>query len=323
MSISDYEIFGVMTSGEIQKPPSTASPPPGVYANVPAAQYHAWRDPDGFLMVSATALKQFAKSAAHYWHWCNDPEPAQQSAAMRFGELCHSGSLEPEALENTIAVIPGDLYDKVRTRTGKVPANPAATDEGRAVLATWEKKQRAKGRRPVTEAEFRQSLDVQLALRTHPEARAYLDNGFVELSIVWDDLTTGMRCKARLDLYQPGHDRAVDLKTCQDASPGAFAGTIARYGYHLQAAHYVTGMRHVGYDAQRCGFVAVESKRPHGVSAGELSVEALGTGQRLRRRLLNELHECRDRDRWPSYQFVGVYELPRWACDDVGGPFQF
>jgi len=89
----------------------------------------------------------------------------------------------------------------------------------------------------------------------------------IEASIFAEDEETGLPLKARPDLWVEDHT-LVDIKTTDDASPDAFARTVTTFGYHLQAAHYLTMT-----GAENFIFVAVERKAPYAVGIYRLDAE--------------------------------------------------
>jgi hypothetical protein len=69
--------------------------------------------------------------------------------------------------------------------------------------------------------------------------------GMTEVSLVWDDPDTDIRCKCRVDkltrIKSAGETSVTltDLKTTRDASQ--FEKAIANFAYHRQAAFYADG----------------------------------------------------------------------------------
>jgi hypothetical protein len=197
------------------------------------ADYHA--DP----AISASHLKAVMQSPYHYWsRYINPQRPTiEPTAAMRLGSLAHCAVLEPDELHNRYAIAP----DR-RSNAGKALAADMA----------------ARGLEAVTEADMALAANMAIAVHQHPYAAALLADGKAEQSFWWDDKATGQRCKCRPDWYQGS--TIVDLKTCQDASPGGFARACATFGYHTQAAHYLNGTF-----ADRFIFIAVEKAYPFAV----------------------------------------------------------
>jgi len=245
-------------------------------------QYHA--DP----AISASHLKAVMQSPYHYFSRFLDPQRPviEPTAAMRFGSLVHCVVLEPDYLLQRYGVAP----DR-RTKAGKEQAERMAAD----------------GIEAVTEADMALALSMAASVRQHPYAAALLADGKAEQSFWWDDKTTGQRCKCRPDWYQS--TTIVDLKTCSDASPSAFARACATFGYHTQAAHYLNGTF-----ADRFVFIAVEKTYPYAVGVYELDADAMAAGAEQCRIGLQTISDCRAINEWPGYTTTcDTIEMPKWA----------
>ena len=96
---------------------------------------------------------------------------------------------------------------------------------------------------------------------------AFKDAAGTEVSIFWID-ANGMRKKARIDCLKFAAD--VDLKSegnmMGDPFPVACRKSIARYGYHIQAAHYMDARK------QLAGFL--KAGAIHGEIANEVQFVA-------------------------------------------------
>ena len=81
-------------------------------------------------------------------------------------------------------------------------------------------------------------------IRELPDAQKLFDGAQFEVSIVWTDPQTGLRCKGRLDLYNESLNHAIgDGKSTQNpADYENFARTMRRYHYCEQAAFYRDGV---------------------------------------------------------------------------------
>lgn len=257
-------------------------------------QYHA--DP----AVSASHVKEAMRSPYHYWARFLDPnrKPVEPTTAMRFGSLVHTAVLEPEELLQRYGVAP----DR-RTKAGKEQAERMAAD----------------GIEAITETDMTIALSMAASVRNHPAAAALLAKGKAEQSFWWDDLPTGLRCKCRPDWYHG--TTIVDLKTCQDASPAAFASSVAKFGYHIQAAHYLAGL----HGAERFVFVAVEKTAPYAIAVYELDQAAMALGRTMRDNALEVIATCKAADSWPGYGDTSVQtlSLPHWASNNTTSLLEF
>ena len=246
-------------------------------------QYHA--DP----AISASHLKAIIQqSPYHYWSRYLDPQrpTVEPTSAMRLGSLAHCAVLEPNELSKRYSTC--------------LPRNTKAGKEQAAELA-------AAGIEAVTESDMTLALNMADAVRSHSYASLLLSDGKAEQSFWWDDTATGQRCKCRPDWYQGA--TIVDLKTCQDASPGAFARACATFAYHTQASHYLNGTF-----AERFIFIAVEKTYPYAVGVYELDAAAMAAGKEQCRIGLQTISDCRAINEWPGYTSAcNIIKLPTWA----------
>jgi len=246
------------------------------------AEYHA--DP----AVSASHLHAVAKSPYHYWSRYLDPKRSAPvpTAAMKLGSLVHCAVLEPDELAKRYAVC--------------LPRN---TKAGKEMAAEME----ASGIEAVTATDMEQAMAMASAVRQHPYAAALLSHGKAEQSFWFDDAQSGLRCKCRPDWLDGS--TVVDLKTTTDASPAAFARSVASFRYHVQADHYLAGV-----PADRFLFIAAEKTYPFCVAVYELDAEAMKAGETLRRQNLQTIADCRAIDEWPGYSTIcETLSLPNWA----------
>jgi hypothetical protein len=243
--------------------------------------------------VNKSTLWQIRRSPAHYRYALDHP-PAD-TPSLRLGRAIHAAILQPEEYARQYTTPPAGL-DR-RTKDGKAAYEAFLLEaEGKELLS----------------AEERAQVDgIARAVLHNQAAAALLDGCAVERPIFWTDQSTGIQCKARIDAYKSGI--IIDLKSCTDASTGAFLRDAIKYGYDVQAAHYIRAVRSInGGQPLAFYFIAVEKTEPHAVNvirAGDAFLDR-GTWQLMG--LMDKLKECRESDTWPGY---GENELilPEWA----------
>jgi hypothetical protein len=274
---------------------------PGIYLKAPFEEYYAWA------ALSSHTLNGFSRTPAHVYHSLLTGEE-EETKALRMGWLVHLATLEPERFEAEVVAAP--VADK-RSPVGK------------AIWADFEAKHQ--GKVIVKADELGAVKAMARAYHSHPKSREFLSGpGQNELSIVWDDEATGVRCKARLDRLAQLEEWPIigDFKSARDASEHAWQNAVARYGYDLQASHYLAGLEaHYPSKGLHRRFVhfVVESEPPYCVAVYELDDATIENAVTKRRRYLRLWTECTSSGNWPGYsEQVQPVGLPRWALTDSG-----
>ena len=253
-----------------------------VNLDMPAEKYHAVD------ALSKSMMSKILKSPAHYRAALEEHQEPTKS--MQMGTAIHTAVLEPQLYSQVVAVVPPDIDG--RTKEGK----------------QW--KEAHKSRIHLTHAEDIDVQGVANSVRRHPFWDIVRLGHKIEASVFAQDEETGIALKARPDLWIESHT-LIDIKTTDDASPEAFLRTIASFGYHIQAAHYLmmTG-------ADNFIFVAVERKAPYAIGIYKLDDEWLQAGENLRCKAISTLHECRALDSWPAYPTaVQTLSCPKWVLN--------
>jgi hypothetical protein len=179
---------------------------------------------------------------------------------------------------------------------------------------------RAAGAVPILGPEYEQIQAMAAAIRAHPFAGALFDperGGNAEQSLFWE--ADGIWKRARLDwLPTPiGAQRLIvaDYKTTASAEPGHIAKAVANFGYHVQAAFYLEGVRELAGDGAAFAFVFQEKTPPYLITVCELDTDALRAGQLLAEQAIEVYRDCKAADLWPGYATdIELISLPAWAA---------
>lgn len=273
---------------------------PRIYQDVPFDEYLAWP------CINNTLLHHAARSMAHF-RAAEDAAEEEPSNAQQLGSVIHTGVLEPQQIRRRFVAMP-DFAAQVMHENSTCK-KPRATNRYRQLVEDFQ--QLHVGKQTVTQEDFDALLGIHASLREHPRAGKYLRRGRAEVSIVWDDPDTGLRCKARLDYWQQRSRRFTDLKTTRDA--GRFEKFVAEYGYYRQLAFYADGLETLTGVAHEACLVAAEPSSPYAVRAAPLSTAALDAGRAEYHSLLKRIAECRESGLWPAYDDPDAWELPHWA----------
>lgn len=259
------------------------------------------------------------KSAAHYLHWCEHPESDENTEALAFGKAFHMATLEPEKFGDTYVVQPADAPRDLRyLRNAQKPS--AATLAAIDWWDTWEANMA--GRIALTAMAYDQARFMGQAIRAlrmrfgavEVTCGELFDACQKEVTIYWVDEETGMKCKARVDLWAEDLAFAGDLKSCLDASREAFARAIFRHRYHVQHAHYSDGFRSCGAPLRSFVLFPVEKVAPYVPASWHVDEMGEERGFAIRRRSLLKLKRCLEADHWPGYtETAEPIQLPAYA----------
>ena len=243
--------------------------------------------------VNKSTLWEMRKSPAHYKYALE--HPTADTPALKLGRAIHMAILQPDEFEKHYVVAPN--IDR-RTKAGKEPYDLFMAGLGDREL--------------IDSDTFNELTEMYAAVWNDPNAKALLAGCEHETPLFWTDESTGIECKCRLDAHDTKRNIIIDLKSCTDASTNTFMREALKFGYDVQAAHYLRGYKENFGDSASWYFVAIEKKPPYAVNvihAGDAFIDR-GTWQLIS--LMDKLKTCRDEELWPGY---GANELvlPEWA----------
>lgn len=282
---------------------------PGVYSGITNDAYHSGEG------ISKSGLDLIGRSPLHYWAKYIDPNrvPQEPTPAMQLGTAIHAAVLEPDLFARDYVVVPTDAPRRP-TRTQLAAKKPS--DDTVAAIIYWNDFDRANaGRTVISVDDYQTCSAIQENVRRHPAAQVLLTDGEPELSVYWRDEQTGVLCKCRPDWMNYKANAIVDVKSCEDASPAGFQKSIIKYGYHVQAAWYLDGLKAAtGHAPSAFIFAAFEKARPYATAFYYADEDMIELGRMLYRERLDLYAGCLKQNLWPGYsqQLVPI-SLPGWV----------
>jgi hypothetical protein len=274
--------------------PSIALLPPGLYDDVSPARYYQRE----LGVASKSGLDYLRDAPAVYRAWIDGWLRDVDTDARAFGRAWHCAVLEPERFEREYAVQPD--------------FGPCNHKGPKAKRDAWRKEH--SGQTWLSAQDGATILGMAGAVRRHPMAARLLGGGVSEATIRWDDPSTGIVCKGRVDKLVADLSTAIDLKSCESANVHAFERDAEKYGYDRQQAMYREGLAHVGRGVDHLVFVCVEKAPPHLVMIHTVDVADEIIGREENHRLLGRLAECLATDTWPGLpEEIHVAQLRRWG----------
>ena len=242
--------------------------------------------------VNKSTLWNLRKSPAHYKYVLENQR--EDTAAFAFGRAVHAAILTPAAFKKDFAIIPEGI-DR-RTKAGK--------EEYQAFLDA------SAGKEILTAQDAETVKAIVKAFKKNKDAVQLLKGTKREKPLFWTD-DNGILCKCRIDAYRTG--LIVDLKTAQDAETETFTKESLRYGYDVQAAHYLDAYQHKESAIRPDWyFIVIEKTEPYAINILRADIGFLDYGFIRRQELIEKLKACQEEKSFPDY---GVNELclPAWA----------
>ena len=245
--------------------------------------------------VNKSTLWNLRKSPAHYKYYLENAR--EDTAAYKFGRAVHAAILTPEEYKTGYAVAPE--VDR-RTKAGKDAYQDfLEASAGKEILSA----QDAETIKAIADA-----------YQANRDAVALLEGTKREEPIFWTD-DNGILCKCKVDAYKAGI--MIDLKTTQDAETGAFTREALRYGYDVQAAHYIDAYQHtIASSLPEWYFIAIEKAEPYAINILRADAGFIDHGFIIRQQLIERLKACRDVNSYPGYGMNELY-LPAWAEGEI------
>ncbi|SDF82625.1 PD-(D/E)XK nuclease-like domain-containing protein [Thalassobaculum litoreum] len=232
---------------------------PGVHANLSEAFY--FKDP-AFSASDAIDLLS-GMSPAKFLARRN--KGGKRTQALEFGRLAHRIIIERKAVEHEVR----------KPRKIELPYHEPRSPNTKKLHMTT-------GSDLVLDGPLRQVARMKEAMEAHPFAMAPFNHGGTpEVTLVWDNPATGLRCRCRLDWQPPaGYQFFADYKTTVSLRAEDLDRAIERYRYHVRAAHYIEGIKACGlHDDPRYLIVFQEKDPPFEVEIVEIDPEDLGWGR--------------------------------------------
>ena len=295
-------------SVKLEKPTRLLDLCDGLHERIPPELYHARE----LGVVSNSALKEAGRSMRHYYTWSTTPSD-DDTKALFVGRAFHVATLEPDEFAKLYLVAPkfGDL----RKTANKDRRESWCRDHGFRVVDGDIVDATDKGRELLDAADHERIVGMVRSVREHPLASRMIAGGKAEVTALWTDSETGLRCKSRMDYYVSSRSAIFDLKSTTDASLRSFSRDVFNYGYHRQHALYRSAVAALGVPAKHFVFIAVEKEPPYAVATYQLDDVGIAAAHRDVRAIMTQIAECVRTSTWPAYPTnIQKIETPKWAA---------
>ncbi len=274
---------------------------PGLYEQVPEAEYHAWP------LCSYSRLKTLIQETPAVCHE-QMQTPTVATPDMILGSAVDCATLTPRDFESRF-VVP-DFCNAILSsgaRKGEECRNP-----GKVIVdGDWRCGSHGKGglpdgREEISDEDMGRCTAMRDAILRHPKAGKLIRaTGDHQLSAIFREETTGVFCKLRVDKYIPALRMVIDIKKTRAgfARPDRWQREMVRRGYHFQAVMYPRGLKALGLAVEHFCHVVVEDEPPFQVAVYRLFPDEATEGK-IWSRLIGGMRTyaaCCKSGVWPAY----------------------
>ena len=236
--------------------------------------------------LSKSRLDLIHRSPYLYWwkYLSGQYEAPEDTPAQILGRALHCRILEPGEFGKRYATIPPNI-DR-RTKEGKQRfENFTASLDGHTLITFDQDQQIERMHRSLM------SNDIAKMM--------LLGDGAAELQIDWE--FNGQPMRGVVDKYYEPRGIIIDVKTTDDASPMAFARSVKKYRYNVQAALYMHGMESLGYSPQAFVFIAIEKSAPYQMAMYYISPTDIAKSVQDINSDIEIYQRCLELNSWPMY----------------------
>lgn len=282
---------------------------PGAYIGVPMSVYHGQPTP-GFSVSSSGLRTIFIQSLKHFWNGSAlnpDREDIEQTEAIILGRAAHHLLLGENDFRKFFVERPTEAPDG-RAWNGN---NKSCKD--------WLANAALEGLTVLTANQIEQIKGMAKSLAAEPIVQGGILNGYVEVSLFWQDPETLIWLKSRPDVIPNDSGDVADLKCVADVSDDGISRGLGERGYHQQAALVGDAFREtLAMEMEHFTLVYVEQKKPHCARFDEVSPQDIAEGAAENRAALRLLKRALDTNYWPGPKSLagdgGYVRRTSWAA---------
>ena len=289
---------------------------PGLYANMPLAQYHRGDICDG-PSISSSGLRQIWKAPAYYW------DKSALNPLRDTGDDDNEDFILGRAAHHLICREKG-FSTFFAVRSDKAP-DGTPWHGNKTACKNWIKLQKSMGKTVLTPEQAEQIRGMAIKLGQTTLVRKGILDGYIEHSLFWKDKETGVWLKARPDIVPTASGDYADLKTTRSTMYLDIQRALdpdSGYGYIMQGALILEGARALDMEVNSFSLVWVEKSRPHCTRVSTLIDEDIMRGARCNRAALRTFHTCFINKSWPGpgddredAEYLGLSDRARERID--------
>lgn len=255
---------------------------PGRYTDIPIEDYHRLD------ALGSTNVRAAMRSWAHFER--SKQESKEYKHCWDFGNAVHLALLQPDIFKTNVVRASEGIRrgsnawkELERNNPGKIILKPKSNPQ------TINKEP---GYDDIQTIQF--NMHERESRRNNP----FLSNGEPEVTYIWIDPETGLKCKCRPDWIRRD-GIVIDLKTCPDGKAkdsDTYIKEVKQYGYHIQKGMYLEGVNVVEEKGEWTDswLIPIEKKDPFLINEFHLPKEMLEIGNAIFHTQLRRIKEYYD-----------------------------
>lgn len=270
--------------------PGTKITEPGAYIDVPMSVYHG--QPTEGPSISSSGLRTiFTQSLAHFWDGCSLNPDRQEFKDTEFTILGRAA--------HHLLLGEADFGKFFVTRPDKLEGDPWHSNK--KICKRWLAERELEGLTVLKPEQMDQIRGMAKSLANEPIVQGGILNGYIEISLFWQDEETGIWLKARPDVIPNSSGDVADMKCVSDVSDDGISRALGERGYHQQGALVAESFEKVlGMSMEHFSLVYVEGKRPHSVRIDEVHPDEIAAGYAENHAALRLFKRALDTGYWPG-----------------------
>jgi len=246
----------------------------GIHKDIDIEKYHEDRT-----ILSSTGLKKAKNSTRDFIYYVL--HGSKGGSHFDFGNAFEIAVMDAvngtNFFDKEVAVLASEEWERKALELNPDLVSPKASKGYKELKAKFEAENDSKYLiNDVGDTESDWALQQMVKSCTNNEVISQLLKGTeYQVSLVWEDLETGLKLKTRPDVCKAKKNVVVDIKTCKDASPHGFARDAANLDYPLQACMQIDGAIQTGLmdTVDSYFWLAVEKTPPYNVALYEFQQE--------------------------------------------------
>jgi exodeoxyribonuclease VIII len=235
--------------------------------------------------LSKSAVFELYQSSLYKWRY--HPRVFKPTPNMAWGSLVDTIITAPEDLKTEFAISPFDSYRSKDARE-------------------WKAEQEANYKTIITTDLLDEAHKaVKVLTKTHKYAAQMIEKSKRQVMLLnttqHPSVERDINLKGLVDLAPEGEPFLMDLKTTADFGADGFQKTVAKFGYHVQAALYLQLWNSLHPNDQRHRFQIVwqQSAAPYEVAVTEIPETDIADGLDMFNYLLGKLCRASNKNYWP------------------------